>query len=237
MSTITAATILNKAATIIQDTTNVRWPLTELLGWLNDGQREVVLMKPEANAVNASVALTPSTTKQALPANGYTFLRLTRNMGPDGVTPGLAIRIADREVFDAQVPTWHTDPNTANSIKHFVFDPINPRAYYVYPQAPSTPLFVELIYSAAPTDATMVLNGDVIISSTTIGIDDVYANALVDYVLYRAYSKDAEYAGNVQLAMGHFQAFSNSISGKTGADAARNPNQLEGGANPNVPRH
>lgn len=49
MGTIIARTVIEKVQTILQDKTGVRWPAEdELLGWLNDGQREVVIFKPNA---------------------------------------------------------------------------------------------------------------------------------------------------------------------------------------------
>jgi hypothetical protein len=55
-------------------------------------------------------------------------------------------------------------------------------------------------------------------SSETIKIVDSYANAMLDYMLYRAYSKDAEYAANAQRAMGHYQAMQAALGIKTQTD-------------------
>jgi hypothetical protein len=43
-------------------------------------------------------------------------------------------------------------------------------------------------------------------------IDDIYANAVIDYALYRAYMKDAEFAGNQQRASAHYNLFLTSVS-------------------------
>ena len=62
-------------------------------------------------------------------------------------------------------------------------------------------------------------------TSSTIYIDDIFANALIDYTLFRCYLKDAEFAGNSARAGTHFQLFSNSLG--TGGQAQFNlsPNQ------------
>jgi hypothetical protein len=43
---------------------------------------------------------------------------------------------------------------------------------------------------------------------------------LADYILYRAYTKDSEYAGNAQRAVAHYGAFKDALatelSGTTG---------------------
>lgn len=227
MATITAQSILDKAGIILQDTTGVRWPVgTEQLGWLNDGQREVVLIRPQASVTNAAVQLTSGATKQTLPATGIMLIDVTRNMGAAGITAGRAIRLVSREVLDAQSPTWHSDTNSDGVIKHFVYDPRDPKTFYVYPKAPATTWYVELVYSSSPSDVS-TLGG-------TISIDDIYANALLDYVLYRAYSKDAEYAQNAQLAAAHYAAFQNALGVKTSQEVAQNPNLTAGSFNPNV---
>jgi hypothetical protein len=38
-------------------------------------------------------------------------------------------------------------------------------------------------------------------------LPDIYGNVLADYILYRAYTKDSEYAGNAQRAQAHYAAF------------------------------
>jgi hypothetical protein len=57
-----------------------------------------------------------------------------------------------------------------------------------------------------------------------LDIPDIYANAVMNYVLYMAYMKDADYAGNNQRAASHFQIFTTSITGKGQVDALTTPN-------------
>ena len=45
----------------------------------------------------------------------------------------------------------------------------------------------------------------------SISLPDIYANALCDYILYRAFTKDAEYAGNATRAAGHYSVFANAL--------------------------
>jgi len=217
MATITVNSLVTKASTLIQDATNIRWPAAELVDWLNDGQREIVMFKPEASIANAAMALTASETKQTIPATGIMFLDAVRNLGADGLTPGRSVRVVSRDVLDSQVPTWHSDANALGYIQHYMFDPRDPRHFYVYPKAPATVWNIEIVYSVAP--ATAVVGG-------VISIDDIYANAILDYMLYRAYSKDASYAANAQLAAAHYQQFVSGLTGKNQVDAAENPNKI-----------
>lgn len=224
MGTITVASTLEKVQIILQDQTGIRWPSeTELLGWLNDGQREVLILKPNAYVVNG-VRQLDAGTKQNLPANGIQLVDVVRNMGSAGITPGRSIRIASREILDAQAPDWHASTPSA-TVRHYIYSPLDPKHYYVYPPQPASGRgYVEEIYAAVPPNATA--NG-------TISLDDIYNNVLIDYVLYRAYSKDAEYAANAARASAHQAAYTGALTGKTNAEVIVNPN-TNAPANPNV---
>jgi len=225
MATITTASLLARAATILQDPTNIRWPQTELLDWLNDGQREIALFKPNVFVKNIAVQLVAGT-KQSLPADGVSLIDVVRNMGTTGSTPGNAIRVVTREILDAQISNWHAS-TAAAVVKHYVYTPLDPKTFYVYPPQPSSGMNqVEVIYVAAPTDATLV---------SVITLDDIYMTALLDYVLFRAYTKDAEYANNAQLAQAYYTQFQAILQGKTGSEVVANPNVSLGGFNPNLP--
>lgn len=224
MSTVTTLSIVTKAQTILQDVTGVRWPSSELLSWLNDGQREVVLFKPNSYVKNVAVKLV-SGTKQSLPADGIQLIDIVRNMGAGGVTPGRSIRITMREILDAQVSNWHDDSIADIVVKHYVYSQFDPKTFYVYPPQPTVNQgYVELIYGASPADTTLI---------GTISIDDIYQSILLDYVLYRAYSKDTEYAADENRAAFHQAAYLASLTGKAKVETGLNPN-LMAPANPNV---
>lgn len=209
MSTITAQTIIDRVQVILQDTTAVRWPEAELLNWLNDGQREITALRADAFSKITNVTCVTGT-KQTIPtSDGLRLLDVLRNMGSGGSTPGGAIRKVPRQILDGQTPNWHASTPSA-TIKHYVFDERAPKTFYVYPPA-TAGTQLEILYAATPTDVAL---GDV------ISLDDIYMTPLIDYVLYRAYLKDTEYAGNAQRAVAARQAFENTLGLKAQADAA-----------------
>ena len=67
----------------------------------------------------------------------------------------------------------------------------------------------------------------------TLSVPDLYINAVLNYVLYMAYMKDAEYAGNTQRAASHYQIFGASVTGKGQIDVITTPN-ADGRTNPNL---
>lgn len=207
MAVITAQQVIDKAETILQDVTNVRWPATELLGWLNDGQREIVLLKPDAYTRSVATALIAGT-KQSIPSDGIRLIEVVRNAGTAGATPGDVIRSIDGKILNDQVPGWHAVTGAVPT-QHFIYDERDPKRFYVYPPQPTPPQFVELVYSASPID---------IVIGAVLTIDDVFGNALLDYILFRAYSKDAEYAGRIELAQKHYGLFVQSLGMKSQSD-------------------
>lgn len=220
-----ASVIIDQATDILQDKTNVRWPVEELLRALSDGQRAIVLKRPDAAAKNASVQLVPGS-RQQLPTEGLRLIDVVRNMGSNGALAGRSIRIIQREVLDSQIPDWHSQ--TGPVIKHYMLDNRDPKRFYVYP-AVNTTTFVELIYSTSPSDVNSL--------SDNIALDDIYAPALVNYVVFRAYSKDAEYTADGNAAQLHYQAFLQLLGDKTAMDGMMAPQANSTTFNPNIPKN
>lgn len=196
MGTVIAQSMIDKASILLLDVAKVRWTQAELLGWLNDGQRDIATHRADACVKTEAMTLAASTIKQAIPASGKQFVRLTRNLGADGTRSGRAITECDRATLDLFSPTWPRD-SFGPEVIHYMPDPVDPKAFVVYPKAPAGQLQVEIEYTYIPAD---------IAAGAAITISDSFANALLDYVLYRAHSKDSEYvvAG---LASGYYQAY------------------------------
>lgn len=222
MGTLTETNLLARIRDTLQDTTSVRWSDAELRRYINDAQREIVNFRPEASAKTANVALVVGT-RQTIPTEGLRLIKITRNMSDasGGATGKRAVRLVNVDILNAQDPDWHDPTATGSSthgttVKNYVFDDDDPRVFYVYPGASSTSTFLEIVYSKSPTDLTQ--------GSDTIDIDDTYANAIVDFVLYRAYLKDAEYAGNAQRAGTHYQLFQASVGQGAQSQLLLDPN-------------
>lgn len=217
---VTVQSVIDRAQTVLQDTTGVRWPVVgELVLWINDAQREIALLKPDASATNETIALVDGT-KQDIPTGGNRLLKVIRNMSAvSNGTGKRSVRLVDIEVLNGQTPDWH-DPSVSgdaahtNIVKHYVYEEQNPRNFYVYPGV-SGDAYLEIVYSSNPTAVSQ---------SGNLSIPDIFANAVLNYVLYMAYMKDAEYAGNQQRASSHFQLFTASVTGKGQIDAVTNPN-------------
>lgn len=205
--TVATQNIVNRVRRLLQDAEGTRWIDAELVDWVNDAQREVVLLKPDASAVTESFACATGT-KQMLPAGAVTLLDVTRNLAGTQ----RAVRYVSRHVLDSELPTWHAATPSAE-IRHFVFDERQATTFYVYPPAVATTP-IEVVYAKSPTDTTLAGN---------LTLPDVYANIVADYVMYRALSKDADYAGNQDLALSYQSRYMAALTGKEAQEAASDP--------------
>ena len=181
------ATILNQAAILLNDTAETRWTATEKLTWLNEGLRELIVLRPDAK-VKRAAALLVQGAKQALPDESVALIEVRTENGP--VLP------CDRRALDLFASNWQQKP-TASTVKNFMYSAAEHPTYWVYPAQNATPATVELVYSAYPATATI---------GGTLDVQDKYASKLVDYLMYRALSKDAE-VGSAERAAAYYQLF------------------------------
>lgn len=222
MATEKVVTLVSKAQTLLQDVTSVRWPVLELQGWLNDAYREIVNLRPDSNTQTGtySCAAGPRQVLTAQFPNALRLIEAIRNVAT--TSDKRAIRLIDRRVLDEQRRTWYAETSSV-TLQHYMFDPRVPKEFLVYPPASSLAQ-LEVAYSSVPTAHTLTeaqLTNPA--TAEVIRIDDSFANALIDYVMYRAYSKDAEYAANANRAVAHFQAFQNALGVKGQTEAASQP--------------
>lgn len=216
MTALTMSAVIDRASTILVDAGNERWTTAELAKWASDGQRELGIHKPDALAKTIVHPLVAGT-RQPVPSDSSSQFTVMRNMGTDGLTPGAEPRLVRREDLSASVPNWHASTPSA-TVKHWMVDDENPKAFYVWPPQPATtPGQVEIVYSAAPVE--VAVGGSFV-------IDDNWLPAIVNYTLYRAYAKDAENAANAGLSQGYYQAFMFQMTGKTQGQASTSPNRL-----------
>ncbi len=224
---IAAQSIIRRVVETLQDTTSIRWPVNELVRYLNDGQREIVMYRPDSMVTNATVALAAGS-KQALPANGAKLIEVVRNTAGNK----RSVRLTNREILDAQSSNWH-NLSGVTEILHYMYDPRDPTRFYVYPPAAAAGASLEIVYAAYPTDVVEPADGALYTAVTgNIALPDIYGNVLQDYTLYRAYTKDSEYAGNAARAQAHYAAFANALGIEIKATVAVAPNPI---SNPNRP--
>ena len=248
-STILVRHALWRVSVLLSDTDAqyTRWPEVELVQWLQDAQNAIVKMLPLAGSRIDAIKLVPGALQSiasipaasckpgdgstpSVPIIGRQFLRPICNMGTDGLTPGIVPRVVERDMLDAQDPTWQLAANASKTVREVVIDQQNPRYFMVSPPVhATTAVWMRMSYVANPLaiPAGGAAGAEVYAyagsSTQTITIDDEYIDDIVDYVAARAHLKDSKYAEPVrhQLHAGRFLA---SINGRVAALTGTNPN-------------
>lgn len=211
--------ILSRANVILQDQ-DLRWSKAEKIQWINDAHKAIILLRPDAGMRTADFTCVANTKQSLLDQNGladlntYTPVRLrevVRNKPTSGT--GRSIRHELKRVLDDQLPEWHAAASST-AVQFYTHDPAHPTSFYLYP-APAAGRKVEVTYSATPT-ATLA-EGDY------ITLEDIWVPVILDYVLYRAYTKDAEYTANLERAAAHYKTFADAVMANAQAQAALPP--------------
>lgn len=218
MANTTVKSVIDNAKLILQETTSdgIRWSNLELLGWLNEAYQKIISFKPNANPINTTMTCVADT-KQSLPSDGVYLLDVVRNMA--SASNKSAITHTERHVLDATHRGWHNETQS-DSIDYYIFDDQDQKNFYVYP--PATALAeIEIIYAAVPEPHIIE---DFNEGSKAISLDDRYSPALTDYILTRAYAKDAEFAGNDNRMKYHENSFMTAMGIKAKAESSSSPN-------------
>lgn len=200
--TIQAQSIIRKAQIDLLDEAGTRWPARELVSHLNDAVRALVVARPDITTTTTAVALAAGA-RQALPAQAALLVDIPCN----ATGKKRAISKVDQLLLDRTVPGWQGMPQ-ALEVEHFMHDLREPRAFLVYPPA-RVGAQVDLTWAARLQPVPEPLGATWAQVSGGIELSEDWDSALLNYVLYRAYSKDAEVAGNAQLAASHLALFNN----------------------------
>ena len=132
--------------------------------------------------------LIPSETLPVIP--NILHLTFVRNTGIGGLVPGTAVTQINEDDISSFMPDW-VIVSASTVCEHYMIDSRTPNKFKVYPPQPATPSNVEMVYSQVPADITGLGTGGVLNGTEVIALDDQYANALRDYVIFRALSEES----------------------------------------------
>jgi hypothetical protein len=221
---IAASVIIDNVSKLLGDPNNLKWTRAELLGWLNDAQKQITLMSPNATNKVVTIQLVAGT-RQSIPSDGWTLLDIIRYMGVTGTTPGRVPRIISQQVLNDFNPNWHSSTPSTVPL-NYLFDQQDQTAFYVYPPNNGKG-YVQLNYSPVPVDLSS--------ENSNIAVNDIFKTSITDYVLYRACSKFTDYSPGVTLAAGYLQTFMATMGAKSDEEVKNSPNQQMNGLDPNKP--
>lgn len=195
-------------------TEGVRWTNAELVEYLNDAYRFLIEQEPEAFADN-SVFECAAGPRQELPVYAVRLMNVTRNL--EGRQ--LPLMPTDSAVLNAVRPNWMAETAT-NQQEFFLYDDRDPKRFYVYPPATAGSL-LELVCAMEPQKHLLSDYED---NETLLRVNDRYYPALMNYILYRAYDKDADDAGNFQRSQTYMAGAYNALGVKLQNSMRVSPN-------------
>lgn len=210
MPLVTSNEILTQVNDLLNDEDFFRWTKPELLRYFNAAQKAILLRRPDAYTIDVDDFTCISGTKQKLPDDSHRLIDVPRNFVSGRAITGPH----ERSLLDDSYPTWFAG-NDAESAELFIYDERNPKTFYIYPGVVAGTKLT-IVISKVPPITTLEQNND----DQVIALDDIYENAIIEWILYRCYSKDAEYASNSSKALMHLNAFKAQIGEKSQADSA-----------------
>ena len=200
-----ARAIIAEAQTQLQDIEGVRWSAGELVGYLNEGQRMIVSARPSESARSEAFQVVDGP-RQPLPEYATLLLDAHHNSSPRQ----RALTKVERHTLETVARDWMSMQPSEATI-HYMYSDLEPRAFYVYPPAIAGS-HLQVTFSVYPEDVATPTGPTAASVNGDTGLEARWDTALLDYVLFRAWSKDAEYAANEQRASSHLGLFTTSVS-------------------------
>lgn len=206
---LTVRQLINDALQELQDSEAVRWKRLEMLAYFNAAQRAFAAHRPDQMMGERVLSLTQGWLQQ-VPKDVETFMDVTNNVNQSQKR----ITKTDMWVLDAVSANWRSSA-PGREVQHYMHDLRNPNEFLVFPPVQAG-VKVRALVSASVRDLED--------ESEAASVPAVWMDSLRHFVLYRAWSKDAEFGGNAQLATAHFQLFLNALGVQSQAAAAMAPN-------------
>ena len=204
---IPSQSIVTTAQTLLNDVAGGRWPATELVGYINEFQRQCIKARPDQTAAITAMALVVGP-KQSLPDLAEYLIDIPSNANYSPVSK------VDMALMDASIPAWRTKtPST--TIVHFMHDMKDPHVFWVYPPAKvGASLLVEA--SMKPVNVTA---SSPTLAEGNLSVRDDMETAAINWTMFRALSGKNADASQINLAAG-YKAAHDSALGIDGSVAA-----------------
>ncbi|SIO50546.1 hypothetical protein SAMN05444172_2579 [Burkholderia sp. GAS332] len=200
----TAEDLVLEVAKLLNDAEDgfeyLRWTSDDLLEYANDGAVQIAMLRPDVVSQTETIPLQPGA-RQELPEGSTRFFRVEgtvdrygRIVGQPSKTDGTAARVAN---------TWFTPiacPVSGDYVAlSFSFDDTNPTVFYVEPPVP--------VGQSVKVAVSLARVPDEFGADDPVPIDRRFHNAVIEWMLYRAFSKDQESATNSTHAASHLKHF------------------------------
>ncbi len=206
-----AKDVIERARIILQDAGADYWEQSELPKWLTDGRMQAYDLRPVLYESTDTVSLVGGAVQEVPGGSRYLF-EVIKNVSHFRQR---RITLVEDETLSRHRPMWRSS-TPAQEILHYLYNTNRPGQFEVYPPARDG-VTVEVSYAKIPVEIATYN------SETELKEEGTYAQALVDYVLYRAFLKEADTVPAFhERAAQHYLAFQSAL---TGTVSVANPNR------------
>ena len=217
--TVSVSHLLEQSSTQLQDQDNQRWPLSELFGYMNAGVREIFWLQPIEFRQWRILSLQEG--PRQVFSDVYRILDLTTNIKSGdystGVVRGRSLRRVSLDRLDFFTPEWVAS-TVSTQVKEFALDTIDRQAFWVFPPNDGTGM-IESMTIVKPVALVEPTNPEFLSSYDPLEIDigSEFSPALVYYILSRAWAKDSDFAGNMEISTRYYGLFKSVLASNSSA--------------------
>lgn len=161
---------------LLNDPSSVRYTAADLLVYANDALDQLARLVPQLFYTDGTLTCVNGTATQTLSFNTALALIDVRR-----VQGGNVVSEVDRAALDSFNPAWRS--TTPAAAVHWMRIPGEPLKFLIYPPA-ATSQVLEVTYVKVPEEH--------IVSADT-GLPTALSDAIADYIVYRAESRDDEH--------------------------------------------
>ncbi|HDM8192334.1 TPA: hypothetical protein P0E30_003767 [Vibrio harveyi] len=207
MANTPISNLINNAARLVVDKNMIRWDKAFWVDAFNAALVAVLDVRPDALTKDLDFTCIAGP-KQTLPDEANRIIDIVGNKNGPALTGSL-----DLKMMNDYRPEWRTQ-TAADTITGWMVDERNLETFYTYPPA-TTNAILEIVISKVP-DKVTVADYD---GNTPCEIKPMYDNAIIEFLIYRAFSEDAEFTANDARAVRALNNFRVMLGDKAQADA------------------
>jgi hypothetical protein len=207
MPILVIAILNNRVRLLLRDidTGGIQWKDAELISWFNEACGEIARVRPEATSKTLEISPLSAGAKQSIPAGDSRLLEVICN-SVSGLE-GRAVRRVLRSTLDDEDPDWMYQ-NATDTAFRYAPSLTDPRSFYVYP--PSLGGVTSGLSLVASGPATEVVG-----LTDPMPIPDMYAAAVANYVLFRAFGKLTESTAAQERSVKYINLFNGQMADTT----------------------
>ena len=200
--------LLNRASIELTDTQRISWDLTDLIAYYNSAISAIASARPDI-FIKTQAFTCAAGTRQAAPAGTIKLIDVERN-----TDTGKTIRQVARAELESLLPNWASSTGGSEA-ELYIHEPTNAKTFWLYPGVKAG-MSVDLVLSILPSPATKAM----IDAGEVVQVDDQYVTPCLDWILYRAFMRDADITANANRGQLHLQSFTQAISTTAETDSA-----------------